>query len=445
MSARPLAVVILAAGRGTRMRSNLPKVLHPVGGRPMIHHVLDAVAALGPRRTVLVVGAGSEAVARSAAPWGATTVVQDPPLGTAHAVAQAAPALEGFEGDVLILFGDCPLVRSETLRRLHACLDDGPAIGVLAFRPAEPGAYGRILLDAEGRVERIVEARDATEAERSVGLCNAGPMIVRSSELWALLAAVGDANAAREHYLPDIVAIGRARGLGAQVWEAPEAEVLGVNDRADLARAEAAFQHRRRAELMALGVTLLAPETVFLAFDTRIGRDSVVEPFVVFGPGVEVGERVTIRAHSHLEGARVAAGAVVGPFARLRPGADLGEGVHVGNFVEVKASRLGAGAKANHLAYIGDAEVGARANIGAGTITCNYDGFAKHRTVIGDGAFIGSNSALVAPVTVGAGAIVGAGSVITRDVAEGALALGRAPQVEKPQGATRIRARRAPG
>jgi bifunctional UDP-N-acetylglucosamine pyrophosphorylase/glucosamine-1-phosphate N-acetyltransferase len=438
----PLAAVILAAGKGTRMRSARHKVLHPLGGRPMLLHLLAGLDALAPERRVVVVGDRAEQLEAALEGSGVALAVQAPQLGTGHAVLQAEAALAGFEGVVLILFGDVPLLKPETMARLAdaVAVTDGPAIAVLGFRPAVPGAYGRILADADGRIERMVEAKDATPQELAVPLCNSGLMAVASRHLMRLLRQVGNANAAGEYYLPDIVMLARAEGLSAIVLEGAVEELVGVNSRAELAAAEALFQAGRRAELMAAGVSMVAPETVFVAHDTELGPDCLVEPFVVFGPGVRAGEGVTIRAHSHLEGATLAAGCEVGPFARLRPGTVLGERARIGNFVETKKAVLGAGAKANHLAYLGDAEVGAGANIGAGTITCNYDGFLKYNTVIGDGAFIGSNSALVAPVSVGAGAIVGAGSVITRDVAADALAIARGEQVAREGRAAQFRA-----
>jgi bifunctional UDP-N-acetylglucosamine pyrophosphorylase/glucosamine-1-phosphate N-acetyltransferase len=439
---RPFAAVILAAGKGTRMKSDLHKVLHPIAGRPMLAHLLASVDSLGAARTVVVVGSGREQVEPLVAGHGGEVVVQDPQLGTAHAVLQAQEALAGFEGDVLILYGDAPLVEPETMGRMLERLggDDSPAAVVVGFRPPDALNYGRILADADGTIRKMVEHKDATPEERMVDLCNSGLMAVRSADLWPLLSGVDNDNAAGEYYLPDIVMLAAAVGRGSAVIETDPDEVAGVNSRAELAALETIWQRRRRARLMADGVTLIAPETVFLAFDTEIGRDTIVEPNVVFGPGVRIGERATIRAFSHIEGASVAAGAEIGPYARLRPGAEIGEKAKVGNFVEVKKARLGRGAKANHLSYIGDAEVGEGANIGAGTITCNYDGFFKYRTEIGDGAFVGSNSALVAPVSIGAGAIVGAGSVVTSDVEAGALAVARGGQQVKPGWATRFRA-----
>lgn len=439
---RPVAAVILAAGKGTRMKSALHKVLHPLGGRPMLMHLMGSLDALAPERRVVVVGDKAEQLRAALDGTGVALAVQEPQLGTGHAVLQAQAALTGFAGTVLILFGDVPLVSAGTMARLADAVDatDGPAIAVLGFRPNVPGAYGRVIADADGRILRMVEAKDANPDELAVPLCNAGLMAVQAEHLVPLLMQVGNANAAGEYYLPDIVMLAAAQGMRSVVLEGSTDEVIGVNSRAELAAAEALFQARRRAELMAAGVTMTAPESVFLSWDTEIGADSVVEPNCVFGPGVRVAGGVTIRAFSHLEGADVATGSEVGPYARLRPGTLLEEGAKVGNFVEIKKAVLGAGAKANHLSYIGDAQVGAKANIGAGTITCNYDGFSKHRTEIGAGAFIGSNSALVAPVLVGDGAIVGAGSVITSDVAGDALALTRAPQEQKAGWAARFRA-----
>ena len=437
----PIAAIVLAAGKGTRMKSDLHKVLHPVAGRPMIEHLLATVAALGAERSVVVVGSGREQLEPVAERRGGTVVVQEPQLGTAHAVQQAETALAGFEGDVLILYGDTPLVSEETLGRmldrLHA--DDHPAVVVLASRPPDPLRYGRVIADEDGLIARMVEYTDATEEERGIDLCNSGLMAVRSHDLWPLLSGVENDNAAAEYYLPDIVMLAATVGRRSAVVETDWQEVAGVNSRAELAAVEALWQERRRVEAMADGASLVAPETVWFSHDTELGRDVLVEPNVVFGPGVSIADGARIRAFSHLEGATVAAGAEIGPYARLRPGAEIGEKAKVGNFVEVKKARLGPGAKANHLSYIGDADVGAGANIGAGTITCNYDGFLKYPTRIGEGAFIGSNSALVAPVTIGPGAIVGAGSVVTKDVAPDALALARGEQKERPGWAARFR------
>lgn len=440
---RPLAIVVLAAGKGTRMKSDRHKVLHPVAGRPMLLHLLDAAVALAPERTVVVVGAGREQVEAAVAPLGVAVAHQAEQLGTGHAVRQAEAALAGFDGDVLVLYGDVPLVRAETMRRMLARLHaaDAPAAVVLGFRPADPGAYGRVIADDTGRIARMVEFKDATPAERAETLCNSGLLAAASHDLFALLARVGNDNAAGEYYLPDTVMLAAADGRPSAVIETGAAEVAGVNSRAELAAIEWAWQQDRRARAMADGATLIAPETVWFAHDTVIGRDVTIGPNVVFGPGAEIGDGATIHAFSHIEGAIVGPGCEVGPYARLRPGAELGEGAKIGNFVEVKKSRLGAGAKANHLTYLGDAEIGAGANVGAGTITCNYDGFGKYRTVIGAGAFIGSNSALVAPVAIGARAIVAAGSVVTADVADDALVLVRPPQQEKAGWAARFRER----
>lgn len=438
---RPLAAIVLAAGKGTRMRSDRHKVLHPIAGRPMLLHLLASVAQLGPAKTVVVVGAGREQVEAAVAAHGVSVAHQAEQLGTGHAVAQAEAALGDFAGDVLVLYGDVPLVTAETmgrmLERLHA--PDAPATVVLGFRPSDPGAYGRVIADADGRIAKMVEFKDAAPEERAETLCNSGLLAVRGEDLFRLLARVGNRNAAGEYYLPDIVMLAAADGRASAVIETSEDEVAGVNSRGELAGLEARWQQGRRLRAMADGATLIAPDTVWFAHDTQIGRDVTIEPNVVFGPGVSIADGATIRAFSHLEGAIVGSGCEVGPYARLRPGAVLEAGAKVGNFVEVKKARLGEGAKANHLAYIGDAEVGAGANIGAGTITCNYDGFFKHRTVIGAGAFIGSNSALVAPVKVGAGAIVGAGSVVTTDVEADALRLVRPAADSKPGWAARFR------
>lgn len=438
---RPLAAVILAAGKGTRMKSDLHKVLHPIAGRPMLGHLLASVDALAPTHKVVVVGSGREQVEPFVTAAGGVVVVQDPQHGTAHAVQQAENALSGFDGNVLILYGDAPFVSTDTMRRMVERLgaSDAPATVVVAFRPDEPKQYGRILARADGTIEKMVEYKDASEAERAIELCNSGLMAVRSADLWPLLARVGNDNVAGEYYLPDIVMIAAADGRASAAIEVDPAEVEGVNSRAELAALELAWQQRRRQAMMDAGVSLIAPETTWFSHDTEVGRDTVIEPNVFFGPGVTIGERVIVKGFSHIEGATIAAGAQVGPYARLRPGAEIGEDARIGNFVEVKKAKLGRGAKANHLTYLGDAEIGAGANIGAGTITCNYDGFLKYRTVIGEDAFIGSNSALVAPVTIGAGAIVGAGSVVTRDVAADAIALARGEQTEKPERAKRFR------
>jgi len=384
MTSRPIAAIILAAGKGTRMKSDLHKVLHPIAGHPMLLHLLASVEALAPSRSAVVVGAGREQVEKAVHPLGVETVHQVEQLGTGHAVAQAEAALAGFEGDVLILYGDVPLVSTDTMRRMLDRLhgDDQPAIVVLGFRPLDPGAYGRVIADPDGRIRKMVEYKDASPEERAETLCNSGLMAVRATDLFALLKRVDNANAAGEYYLVDIVNIAAADGRVSAVIETDATEVAGVNSRGELAALEAEWQAARRARAMADGATLIAPETVWFAWDTEIGRDVTIEPNVVFGPGVSVADQVVIHAFSHIEGARIERGAQVGPYARLRPGTVLGEGAKVGNFVETKKAVLGRGAKANHLTYLGDAEVGANANIGAGTITCNYDGFFKYPTSI---------------------------------------------------------------
>lgn len=436
---RPLAAVILAAGSGTRMKSAKHKVLHPLAGKPMLHHLLDTVAGLGAERTVVVVGAAGEQVEAAVAGREVSIAWQREQLGTGHAVAQAKEALAGFAGDVLILYGDVPLVSAATMTRMIERLNFGiePRAVVLGFRPPDAGAYGRILAGNDGTIAKMVEYKDANPEERAVDLCNSGLMAVRSADLFVLLDSIGNDNAAGEYYLPDIVML---PGQASAVIEVEDpVEVTGVNSRAELAALEQVWQQRRRATAMADGVTLVAPETVWFSHDTALARDVTVEPNVWFGPGVRVAEGATIRAFSHIEGADIGPSCEVGPYARLRPGAVLEKKAKVGNFVEVKKTRMGEGAKANHLTYLGDADVGAGANIGAGTITCNYDGFLKYRTIIGEGAFIGSNSALVAPVTIGAGAIVGAGATVTHDVAPDALALVRSQQQSKPGWAARFR------
>jgi bifunctional UDP-N-acetylglucosamine pyrophosphorylase/glucosamine-1-phosphate N-acetyltransferase len=439
MTTPPIAAIILAAGKGTRMKSDLHKVLHPIAGQPMLLHLLANVDALAPIRKVVVVGSGRDQL-EAALGGTADLAVQEPQLGTGHAVQQAEGALVGFDGDVLILYGDVPLVRTETMQRmldrLHA--PDAPAIVVLGFEPDDTLRYGRVIADGD-RIVKMVEHKDATDAERAVRLCNSGLMAARAADLFGLLARVGNDNAAGEYYLVDIVNIANADGRMSAVVTTDPFEVAGVNSRAELAALEGAWQARRRAEAMADGVTLIAPETVWFAFDTQIGRDVTIEPNVFFGPGVRVADKAIIRANCHIAGAVIGQACEVGPFARLRLGTVLGEKAKIGNFVETKKAVLGAGAKANHLTYLGDAVIGAKANIGAGTITCNYDGFFKYKTVIGDGAFIGSNSALVAPLTIGAGAIVGAGSVVTADVEPDALALARGTQTAKPGWAKRFR------
>ncbi|HXH53074.1 MAG TPA: bifunctional UDP-N-acetylglucosamine diphosphorylase/glucosamine-1-phosphate N-acetyltransferase GlmU [Sphingomicrobium sp.] len=439
------SVVILAAGQGTRMRSDTHKVLHPIAGRPLLLHLLDRVEALGAEKRVVVVGKGRDQVERALEGRGVDVAHQAEQKGTGHAVMQAAGALDGYDGAVLVLYADTPFVRPGTLERMLDRLngDDGPGVVVLASRPLDPAAYGRIILGEGDRIAKMVEFRDATPEERAIDLCNSGMLAVRCRDLFRWLGQVGNDNAAQEYYLPDIVNIAAAEGREAVVIEGDPYEAAGVNSRAELAHLELEWQRRRREQALDEGATLIDPESVWFAFDTRLGRDVTVEPHVVFGPGVEVADGATIKAFSHIEGAAIGAGASVGPFARVRPGSRIGEKARVGNFVELKNAHLAAGAKANHLSYVGDSEVGEGANIGAGTITCNYDGFGKHRTVIGAGAFIGSNTALVAPVVIGDGAIVGAGSVITSDVEPDSLALERSDQKGIAGWARRFRERMA--
>jgi bifunctional UDP-N-acetylglucosamine pyrophosphorylase/glucosamine-1-phosphate N-acetyltransferase len=435
-----LAIVVLAAGAGTRMKSALPKVLHGIGGRPMLGHVLDAARKLGASRVVVVRAAGADQVADLAKAWDAETIVQERQLGTGHGVLSTEDALKGFDGDLLVLFGDSPLLTPATLGRLLARLHAGADIAALGFRAANPTGYGRMI--AEGDIlKRIVEEKDASPPERKIDLCFAGMLAANARKLFEILHRIGNKNAQGEFYLTDAIGLAREAGLTCAVVEGDEAEMLGVNSRAQLAAAEAAFQAKRRAELMEQGVSFLAPETVFLSADTVIETDVVIGPYVVIGPGVTIHQGAEIRAFSHLEGAVVGEGAIVGPYARLRPGAVLEKDVHVGNFVEVKNARLEEGVKANHLSYVGDARVGAKTNIGAGTITCNYDGAAKHFTDIGAGVFVGSDSTIVAPVKIGDGAYVAAGSTITENVEPDALAIGRARQVAKSGRAKTMRAK----
>jgi bifunctional UDP-N-acetylglucosamine pyrophosphorylase/glucosamine-1-phosphate N-acetyltransferase len=444
MTQRRTAAIVLAAGEGTRMKSDLPKVLHALAGRPMICHVLASLEAVAPDLTVVVIGPAMEGVAAAVAPL--PTVVQDEALGSAHAVLAAREAVEGEADDVLVLFADTPLIAPGTLERLLSArrASPFPAVVALGMHPDDPGQYGRLVTGPDGALEAIVEFPDAGAQQRAIPLCNSGVMAVDGAVLFELAAGVGNDNAKGEYYLPDIVGLARARGLGCAVVEGEASELMGVNSRADLAAGEAVLQGELRAAAMESGATLLDPASVFLSADTRLGRDVVIGPGVVFGPGVSVGDGAEIRAFCHLEGATVSPGAVVGPFARLRPGAEIGKHARIGNFVEVKNACIEAEAKVNHLSYIGDARVGTRANIGAGTITCNYDGFTKARTDIGAGAFIGSNTALIAPVTVGTGAIVGAGSVITMDVEDDSLAVARGEQTNRPGWAARQRASRQP-
>ncbi len=428
----PTALIVLAAGQGTRMNSERPKVLHELGGVPLFAHALAAAQTLEAEKTVLVVGHGGGDVATAARSLDPEVVVveQSEQLGTGHAVAQARADLADFDGDVVVLYGDTPFVRGQTLAQMAQARSDFDVV-VLGFEAADPGRYGRLVMDGQD-LDRIVEFKDASADERAIALCNSGIMMAPAALMFDLLDAVGNDNASGEYYLTDIVAIARARGLRATAVRCDEAETLGINTRGELATAEALFQTHARAAALDNGVTLVAPDTVFLALDTHLGRDVVVEPNVVFGPGVTVETGAVIRAFSHLEGCHVGAGAIVGPYARLRPGAELANGARVGNFVEIKNSQIGEGTKVNHLSYIGDAEIGDATNVGAGTVTCNYDGVMKHRTVIGKRAFIGSDTMLVAPVNVGDEAMTATGSVITQDVPDGALALGRSRQVNKP-------------
>ncbi|MEM8935764.1 MAG: bifunctional UDP-N-acetylglucosamine diphosphorylase/glucosamine-1-phosphate N-acetyltransferase GlmU [Pseudomonadota bacterium] len=437
----PIAAIILAAGKGTRMKSDTPKVLHAVGGRALLGHVVDAAARLSPERIAVVVGEQSERVSAYATSLNSeiTIAVQSPPQGTGHAVAQAMPTLEGFSGAVVILYADTPLISAETVKTLTEALAQGAHVAVLGFRPDDPGAYGRLKVDGKGALSAIVEAKDASPEELAIRLCNSGVMAFDADFLRRRITDINANNAKGEYYLTDLVALAREDGLTCAVIEAEAEEVGGVNARSDLAAVEQVFQARKRTEAMENGATLIDPNTVYFSYDTAIGRDVVIEPNVFFGPGASIADGVTVKAYSHIEGAKIETGATVGPFARLRPGAQLSTKSKVGNFVEVKNATVGAEAKVSHLTYIGDADIGAGANIGAGTITCNYDGFNKYRTVIGENAFIGSNTALVAPVNVGPGAYVGSGSVITIDVAPDALALARGQQKSIKGWAARLR------
>ncbi|MEG3180461.1 bifunctional UDP-N-acetylglucosamine diphosphorylase/glucosamine-1-phosphate N-acetyltransferase GlmU [Sphingomonas sp. LT1P40] len=442
MTTPPIAAIILAAGSGTRMKSDLHKVLHPIAGQPMLLHLADAFDKAGAAEKVVVVGVRREQVEAAVAPLGVRIAHQAEQLGTAHAALMAREALAGFNGIAIVCFGDTPFLKAETIAAMAARLDaaDAPRIAVLGFRPDDAKAYGRIIADGDGAISKMVEYKDASDTERAVDLCNSGVTAVRAADLWPLLDRVGNDNAAGEYYLPDIVMLALADGDRAVVVETYADEVIGINSRAELAYAEERWQVARREQVMAEGATLIAPQTVWFAHDTVIGRDVTIEPNVVFGPGVTIADNASIHAFCHIEGATIASGASIGPYARLRLGTVVGEAARVGNFVETKKAVLGKGAKANHLSYLGDAEIGARANIGAGTITCNYDGYFKYRTEIGEGAFIGSNSALVAPVKIGDGAIVAAGSVITKAVEADALALVRPEQTSLAGWAKRFRA-----
>ena len=440
MANRELSCIILAAGQGTRMRSARSKVLHCVGGKPMLAHAVSAAQALMPDEIIVVTAPDGETVAIEAAP--AKHAVQPLACGTGDAVQQGLTVSTQHNSDVLVLYGDTPLVRPETLTSLRAALaHDRFAVAVLGFEPQDPGAYGRLVVGDEG-LEAIVESADATEQQRTIGLCNAGMMAIRGDVVRTLVSAITNNNPKGEYYLTDVVALARAQGHACTVvtTEDPN-EALGVNDRTELAVAEGVFQTRMRQAAMRAGVTLISPETVFFAADTRLGADVIIEPHVVFGAGVDLASGTRVRSFSHLEGVVTTGAAMIGPYARLRPGTRIAADAHIGNFVEIKNAAIGAGAKANHLSYIGDAAVGAGANIGAGTITCNYDGVSKHHTEIGADVFVGSNSALVAPVRIGEGAIIGAGSTITNDVEADAIALNRAPQTARARSAARLRAR----
>ena len=425
------ALIILAEGKGTRMESDLPKVLHKIGGAPLLHHAMLSASALEPDRTIVVTGHGAELVEAAAQDFDPDVIAVRQPeqLGTAHAVRQARSALDGFDGDVIVLYGDTPFITTDTLDQMIAARAAHDVV-VLGFEAAVPGRSGRLFMDGKS-LKRIVEFKDATDEERAGTLCNSGVICADAATLFDLLDAVGNNNAAREYYLPDIVGIANTRGLKSTAVTCAEAETLGINSRVELATAEALFQQAKRREMIEDGVMMQAPDTVFLSFDTIIGRDAEIEPNVVFAPGVTVESGARIRAFTHLEGAHVSRGAIVGPFARLRPGAELAEHVHIGNFVEIKNATIDEGAKVNHLTYIGDAEIGARSNIGAGTITCNYDGVMKHRTTIGRDTFIGSNTMLVAPVTVGNEAMTATATTVTKDVPDGAMAIARTEQINK--------------
>ena len=426
-----IALIILAAGKGTRMKSDLPKVLHHIAGAPMLVHAMKSGATLDPAKTIIVAGHGAEQVSDAAKAFDETAdvVLQTEQLGTAHAVAQAKEVLFDFDGDALVLYGDTPFINPKTLEHMTAARSDHDVV-VLGFEAADPGRYGRLIMEGE-HLKKIVEFKDASDEERQITLCNSGVICAKSAILFDLIAAVGNDNASGEYYLTDIVEIAQRKGLNATSVTCDESETLGVNSRVQLAEADAIFQSKARVALMEAGVTLHAPDTVYLSHDTHIGPDTIIEPNVVFGASVTVENGANIRAFSHLEGCHVSRGATVGPYARLRPGTELAEFTRVGNFVEIKNAVIDEGAKVNHLAYVGDAHVGARANIGAGTITCNYDGVMKHHTEIGEDSFIGSNTLLVAPVAIGANAMTASGTVVTQDVPDDALAIARSKQINK--------------
>ncbi|WP_316173675.1 bifunctional UDP-N-acetylglucosamine diphosphorylase/glucosamine-1-phosphate N-acetyltransferase GlmU [Bradyrhizobium sp. SZCCHNRI1073] len=440
MTARSSLTIVLAAGEGTRMRTSVPKVLHPIAGESLLAHVLAAAPHGDGASIAVVVGPGHDAVEKEARRLrpDADIFVQHDRLGTAHAVLAARQAIARGADDLLVAFGDTPLITAETFARLRAALAQGAALAVLGFRAADPTGYGRLLLDGS-KLVAIREQADASEAERAITLCNAGVMAMDGRCALAILDRIGNANSKGEYYLVDAVAIAREQGLDAVVIETSEDEVRGINTKAQLAEAEAVMQTRLRRAAMDAGVTLIAPETVYLAADTTFGKDVTIEPFVVIGPGVSIGDGAVVHSFSHIVQSKLGRNSLLGPFARLRPGTSLGDGAKIGNFVEAKAAVLEAGVKVNHLSYIGDAHVGANSNIGAGTITCNYDGFNKHKTNIGEGAFIGTNTSLVAPINIGARAYIGSGSVITRDVPDDALALERSPQTTREGAAARFR------
>ncbi|AKS46625.1 UDP-N-acetylglucosamine pyrophosphorylase /glucosamine-1-phosphate N-acetyltransferase [Octadecabacter temperatus] len=433
-----VALIILAAGKGTRMQSDLPKVLHKIAGAPLLVHAMKAGATLEPEKTVVVAGHGAELVEVAARDWSddVDVVLQTEQLGTAHAVQQAGDALAGFGGDAIVLYGDTPFIQPETLDAMLAARAEHDVV-VLGFDAADPGRYGRLVMDGDA-LSAIVEFKDATDAERAITLCNSGVICAKSDVLFDLIDSVSNENASGEYYLTDIIGIARSKGLSATVVRCDEAETMGINSRPELAVAEVAFQTRARADALENGVSMHAPDTVYFSHDTYIGADTVIEPNVVFAPGVTVENNATIRAFSHLEGCHVSRESVVGPYARLRPGAELSEGVKIGNFVEVKNATIDAGAKVNHLSYIGDAQIGEKSNVGAGTITCNYDGVFKHRTTIGKNVFVGSNTMLVAPVTLGDESMTATGTIVTKDVPDGDLAVGRARQENKTGFARRM-------
>ncbi len=435
------AAVILAAGQGTRMRSSLPKVLHPVAGRAMVDWSVALAEAVGCEKIIVVCSPAGAAVQNHVAKTlgEGAIAIQDPPLGTGHAVLAAKDALAGFEGELVVLYGDTPLIPSDAIEALFGELQSGADVGVLGFEAADPGAYGRLIMSEAGDLDAIVEAKEATPEQLEVSFCNSGVMAASADKMFELLSQVTNDNAKGEYYLTDIVGLANAAGGTCRSVACDEADVLGVNSRVELAEAEASFQAKTRQAFLTAGVTMTAPETVYFSYDTALENDVTLEPHVVFGPGVTVRSGATVRAFSHLEGADVASDCSIGPYVRLRPGSVLEEGVKIGNFVEVKNTHMGPGAKASHLAYLGDGEIGGEANIGAGTIFCNYDGFLKYKTTVGKGAFVGSNSSLVAPVTIGDGAFVGSGSVITKDVEANALSVARGRQMSKSGWATQFR------